>query len=705
VVSFPVGVIPVSTWESYATNLLIPLGGSIILCGFLVYLLIEIRRRKRSEDALKEREHLFRSLVDASSQSVWHYRPGGLPIKRIDQASVAWWCEFTGQSVAKRTSDGGMGWLDVVHDEDREVARRHWLTLASARASTSAEYRVRRRDGAWRWLMVRSVPVRDEQGAITSWAGTVSDVTERKQAEDAMRASEEKYRKLFSEMAIGCALHQIICDPSGKPVDYITLEINDAFERLLSAKRADVVGKRASEILPPAELAKWVEIFGSVALTGKSTHFETYSEFNGKHFEGIAFCPEAGKFAGTFMDVTERKQGAEEREKLQAQLAQSQKMESVGRLAGGVAHDFNNLLMGIMGYAELCQARIAQDHPIREWLDEIIQNAHRSASLTQQLLAFARRQPVASRVIELNTPIESMLQLLRRLIGESITINWRPGSGLWPIKMDPSQIDQVLANLAVNARDAIGGVGSITIETGAATLVPAYCSEHSGSLPGDYTVLTVTDNGCGMDRETLTHIFEPFYTTKGVGGGSGMGLATVYGIVSQNGGFIDVDSEVGKGTTFRIYLPRFVTPEPVPVAAEIPIPTPPGNETVLLVDDEKSVRVTTFIFLEDLGYTVLVAEDPEEALRLAAAYHGIIHLLVTDVVMPGMSGYDLAHRLSELRPDIKCLFMSGFAADFIPHKGILDTGLNFLAKPFSRDVLARKVREVLGGQAAGIPTD
>jgi CheY-like chemotaxis protein len=376
-------------------------------------------------------------------------------------------------------------------------------------------------------------------------------------------------------------------------------------------------------------------------------------------------------------------------------------MESVGRLAGGVAHDFNNLLMGIMGYAELCQGKIAQDHPIREWLDEIIKSAHRSASLTQQLLAFARRQPAASKVIELNAPIESMLPLLRRLIGECIAIHWRPGSGIWPVKMDPSQIDPVLTNLAVNARDAIGGVGSITMETGRATLSSAYCSEHLGAHPGDYTVFTIADDGCGMDRETLAHIFEPFYSTKGVGRGSGMGLAIVYGIVSQNGGFIDVESELGKGTTFRIYLPRVVTPVTVPVASEISFPTPHGNETILLVDDEKSVRVTTFIFLEDLGYTVLVAEAPEEALRLAAGYHGIIHLLVTDVVMPGLSGYDLAIRLAELRPNIKCLFISGFAADFIPHVRILDTDMNFLAKPFQRDVLARKVREVLGGPEKG----
>ena len=387
-------------------------------------------------------------------------------------------------------------------------------------------------------------------------------------------------------------------------------------------------------------------------------------------------------------DVTEQRA-------IEAQLRQAKKLESIGRLAGGVAHDFNNLLMGIMNYAELCRDKIEPDHPIREWLDEITLEAARSAKLTHQLLAFARKQIIAPRVIDLNDGISSMLKMLRRLIGEDIAIDWRPGAGAWHVKIDPTQVDQILANLAVNARDAIGGTGSITIETRTATLDPSYCAEHSGSLPGDYMLLTVTDSGCGMDQETLQNIFDPFFTTKDEGDGTGLGLATVYGIVKQNDGFINVTSEPGHGTTFKLYLPRCIDAEASAEAAEASSEPTRGSETVLLVEDEKSIRITVQIFLEDLGYTVLVAENPEEALSVAAEHDGEIDLLITDVIMPGMNGRDLANRLSELRPAMEYLFISGFTADVIAQRGVLDNSVHLLSKPFGRDALARKLREVL----------
>jgi PAS domain S-box-containing protein len=404
------------------------------------------------------------------------------------------------------------------------------------------------------------------------------------------------------------------------------------------------------------------------------------------------------EFLAVFIDLTARKRAEAEHEKLQTQFTQIQKMESVGRLAGGVAHDFHNMLMGIMGYAEMCRNKIAPDHPIREWLNEIILEVERSAQLTHQLLAFARKQSIAPKVLDVNAAILGMLKLLRRLIGEDVVINWRPDTDTWPVKMDPGQIDQILANLAVNARDAIGGVGSINIETSNATFDQSYCSKYPGSPPGNYVLLTVTDSGCGMTKEVLDHIFEPFFTTKGVGEGTGLGLATVYGIVKQNNGFINVYSEPGKGTSFKIYLPRFIATEVVEVAAETPTQPPHGNETVLLVEDEKSIRITTQVFLADLGYTVLVAERPEKALLLASKHPGEIHMLITDVIMPGMSGRDMAQRLLEVRPALKRLFISGFTADVIAQRGILDDGVSFLSKPFGRDALARKVREVLDGQ-------
>ena len=379
----------------------------------------------------------------------------------------------------------------------------------------------------------------------------------------------------------------------------------------------------------------------------------------------------------------------------QSLLMQAQKMESVGRLAGGVAHDFNNLLMGIMGYAELCRTGLPPDHPIQGHLDEITQISQRSADLTRQLLAFARKQIISPKVLDLNEAVSSMLKLMRRLIGEQITLSWKPFANLWPVKIDPSQLDQILANLCVNARDAMTGGGRIAIETAPITLDPDFCVEHPGFVPGEYVMLTVSDDGSGMSQEVLAQIFEPFFTTKGVGRGTGLGLATVYGIVKQNKGYIDVASEPGKGTTFKIYLPRaegVVAKEAVqsPVEADRrPV------ETILLTEDEKSLRVTCGIFLEKLGYKVLVADSPAAALEIVARHPGDLHLLLTDVIMPGMSGWDLAQKIRALKPGLAVLYMSGYTADALANQGGVIEGNHFIQKPFSRDDLAVKVREVL----------
>jgi signal transduction histidine kinase len=410
----------------------------------------------------------------------------------------------------------------------------------------------------------------------------------------------------------------------------------------------------------------------------------------GKRLYAVTLMPIVGpRYVNVYArDITES-------EDLRSQLAQAQRMESVGRLAGGVAHDFNNLLMGIMGYADLCRDGIDANHPIREWLAEITHEAQRSANLTRQLLAFARKQTIAPKVLDLNEAVGDMLKMLRRLIGEDIDLAWQPCLEPWRVRLDPGQLDQILANLCVNARDAIGDVGKVTIGTANVTIDAEYCAGHIEARPGSYAVLAVSDDGCGMDRETLGNVFDPFFTTKAMGQGTGLGLATVYGIVKQNEGFINVYSEPGKGTTFRIYLPRF---EGGTAAQEHTGKTPGrrgGSETVLLVEDEKSVRVTTRLFLEDLGYTVLAAECPAEALRQAEDHGGLIHLLITDVVMPGMSGRDLAARVIEKHPGTKCLFISGYTANVIAHRGILDAGIEFLPKPFSRDQIARRVREIL----------
>jgi CheY-like chemotaxis protein len=297
-----------------------------------------------------------------------------------------------------------------------------------------------------------------------------------------------------------------------------------------------------------------------------------------------------------------------------------------------------------------------------------------------------------------------MLKMLRHLLGEDIAVNWMPGTHLWPIKVDPGQLDQILVNLCINARDAIAGVGRVTIGTTNVTLDRAHCAENPGARPGEYAVLTVSDTGCGMGDDVIAHIFEPFYTTKEVGKGTGLGLATVYGIVEQNHGHIEVQSEVGKGTTFSIHLPRATSAADSGSVAATPERLPRGTETILLAEDEKSVRVTSRLFLEALGYTVLAAERPEEALRLAGAHAGSIHLLITDVIMPGMNGPDLAGRLAEKHPNLKCLFMSGYTADVMTQRGALGAEVPFLPKPFSRHDLARKVREVLDGGGAATPS-
>ncbi|MFU8819005.1 MAG: response regulator [Desulfurivibrio sp.] len=395
-------------------------------------------------------------------------------------------------------------------------------------------------------------------------------------------------------------------------------------------------------------------------------------------------------------ETRERQQRLQNEKKLQARLSQAQKMEAIGTLAGGVAHDFNNLLTVIKGYAEIALLRVKEDQPGHEELQGILEAARRSAELTRQLLAFARKQTVIPQRLDLNQTVGGMLTMLRRLIGEGIDLRWLPAANLWPVRIDPGQVDQILANLCVNARDAVGGEGRISIETTNILLDREYCAGHADAKPGEYVLLTVSDNGVGMSRETQEHIFEPFFTTKAVGQGTGLGLATVYGIIKQNEGFINFYSEPGQGTTFRIYLPHRNEPRTEP-AAPGPAPAHPvgGRETILLVEDEEAILKVTARILEGLGYRVLAAAGSSAALELAAQYAGKIDLLLSDVVMPECNGQELARQIIALNPAIRCLFMSGYTADVISSNGLLEHGINFLAKPFSLPELAAKVRSAL----------
>ena len=388
-------------------------------------------------------------------------------------------------------------------------------------------------------------------------------------------------------------------------------------------------------------------------------------------------------------DVTERLS-------LEFQLLQAQKMEAVGRLAGGVAHDFNNVLTVIQGYAELALFKLDALDPLRENIREILKAANRSAELTRQLLAFSRKQTIAPKVIDLNETVEPMLNMLRRMIGEDVELAWLPESHLWKVKMDPAQIDQILANLCVNARDAIADVGKITIKTGMATFDEIRLHGNAGFAPGDFVVLTVGDDGCGMDSETIEKLFEPFFTTKAVGRGTGLGLSTVYGIVRQNEGFVKVRSEPGKGSIFKIYLPRHrgEAVDPRKKASAPGIPKGCG-ETVLIVEDDVKVLKLTRTMIERLGYAALTASTVDEAMRLAEEHSSEIDLLVTDIVMPEMNGRDLAERLLRIKPNLKTLFMSGYTSDVITRRGVLEEGVCFIQKPFQTKDLAEKMREAL----------
>lgn len=400
------------------------------------------------------------------------------------------------------------------------------------------------------------------------------------------------------------------------------------------------------------------------------------------------------KWFGTCTDIDDFKRTSEEKLALAEQFQQAQKMESVGSLAGGVAHDFNNKLTVILGHACLALTESNPDK-VRDSLEEIRKAAEQSADLTRQLLAFARKQTIVPKVLNLNEIVSGMLKMLNRLIGEEIRLEWLPADELWLVKLDPSQIDQILANLCVNARDSILYNGKITIETGNCIIDEVYRAQHTFALPGEYVRLDVSDNGCGMDNDTLSRIFEPFFTTKEAGKGTGLGLSMVYGIVKQNNGFIDVSSAPGTGTRFTIYLPRHASQTEQTHNEVVNVSGPLGLETILLVEDELALLNMASMILEKQGYSVLQANSPAEAIRLAKEHVGRIALMITDVIMPEMNGKNLADNLKSFSPELKCLFMSGYTADAISPHGILDEGMNFIQKPFSLPALATKVRAVL----------
>ncbi len=522
---------------------------------------------------------------------------------------------------------------------------------------------------------------------------TLQDITERKKAENELLREKQFTEKLLESLPGVFFLYDQTCHLK---------RWNKAHETALGFSADEL----SDWYIPdwhesPEDAEKGLVAAKELLKTGIGGAFETtLVNKKGEHIPYLIsmnrlMTPEGPLLMGVGIDITERKQAEAEKEMLQLQLVQSQKIESIGRLAGGVAHDFNNMLQAILGNTEIALMKTESESPVRTSLQEIQKYAQHSADLTRQLLAFARKQTIAPKVLNLNETVAGMLKMLRRLIGEDIDLAWLPGKNLGLINMDPSQIDQILANLCINARDAIGNrVGRVTIETANAVFDDEYCTQHADYIPGEYIQLTISDDGSGMDAETLTQIFEPFFTTKEMGKGTGLGLSTVYGVVKQNNGFINVYSELDHGTAFKIFLPRHAA-RSVPRSKESQVVARSGEETVLLVEDEESILTMVTEMLESLGYTVFAAKNPDEAISLAREHKSRIDLLITDVVMPKMNGRELSQTLLSIHPDIKCLFMSGYTADVIAHHGVLDQGVHFIQKPFDLKALTSMIHKVL----------
>jgi PAS domain S-box-containing protein len=657
----------------------------ILVTAALLYRLIirNSQNLKQAEKQIRESAERLNLALAASRMGVWEWD--------IQTNAIFWSPECLKIMGVESFSETIEQFTRAVHPEDVGGVMAAAERAVAERTVYSREFRILARDGEVVWLSNLGRASYDDTGRPLRMIGTLQDISERKQAEEALLQE-----KAFTENALN-TLGDIffVCARDGSFLRWnksLTTVTGYDDDELAAMKLTDIFVEEEHVLVQSAVMSMISEgrvAFEALAQSrdGRPIQVEiTGSILKGINGDIIGVC-------GTGRDISERKRAELEREELEAQLRQAQKIEAVGRLAGGVAHDFNNMLSVILGYADIILAQLDPKSTHYGYLRQVQIAGQRSADLTRQLLAFSRKQVIAPVVMNLNLAIQEHQKMLARLIGEEISIEFSPAAGLWNIRVDPSQIDQILANLAVNARDAISGVGTVAIETSNITVTET----ESRSLylkPGDHVLLVFSDSGCGMDARTRERIFEPFFTTKGEGKGTGLGLATVYGIVKQNEGAIHVESEPGKGTLFRVYFPRFlaevVEMDEVPGEARVG-----GRETVLVVEDEGHILELARAILEEYGYRVLTTSSPEDACRICAEYDGHIHLLLSDVVMPAMNGKDLKERVEVIKPGIRTLFMSGYTSDIIAHRGVIDHGVNFIRKPFTLRSLVETVRAVL----------
>jgi two-component system cell cycle sensor histidine kinase/response regulator CckA len=779
---------------------------SLVAAGIFVSIIAE--RHRRCLDDLTVSEERVRLALDAAGMGTFDWD--------IVRDKIVWSSSHEALfGYAPGQFDGTYrAFAGRVHPDDLPGVNADVARSRALHSSYRHEYRIVWPDGSVHWVRADAENTFDGAGVATRMCGVVQSVTERKQAQETLRASDEYYRALFESIDVGFCTIQLLFDGNDKPIDYRFLKVNRCFDKMTGIE--DAQGKRMREIAPRHE-EYWFELFGKIALTGKPKRFEKLAAELHHWYDVYAFRigdPHERTVAVLFLDITERRQAADalsaseaelrsivenapygiyrtvvegggrfiyanpaivkmlgydsaeqvlalnvakdvymtaadrdavvalfqsrgefaglelqwrkkdgreltictsgrivrgedgreyfesiaedvtQRRQLERQLRQAQKMEAVGRLAGGVAHDFNNLLAVITGYSEIAKDKLDADHPVSDYLDQIREAAQRAASLTRQLLMFSRKQIVFPKVLDISAVVNNVVKMLSRTIGEDVVLSFRPGLPFGSIEADVGQIEQILMNLVVNARDAMPDGGQITIETHNVELDENYRVQHEPVIPGSYVMLSVSDTGCGMDDTTLSQMFEPFFTTKEAGKGTGLGLATVYGIVKQSSGHIWVYSEPGKGTTFKVYFPRVQKKaDKLGEASEREIVG--GTETILLVEDDEGLRGLTLELLRSAGYKVLEAGTPDKAIEIARNVHAPIHLLLTDVVMPKKSGPELSLGLKALLPDLKVIFMSGYAGDALTKQTLLVPDLVLIEKPFSRASLLTTVYRVL----------
>lgn len=653
------------------------------IVSYLADVTWEIVRQKQAEEAIRANENLLDKVLDVLPVGLWLADGDGRLLRNNKAARRIWGGEALpsqeeyGKFKARRLPSG------------EPVAADDWAllhTLRGGRPILNELLEIDAFDGVTRTILNSTAPVMDDQGHLQAALVVNWDVTERRRIEaerEQFMAAIEQAGEMF-----------LITDPDG-----VIQYVNPAFERVTGYSRGEAIGRKTSLLKSGFHddafyRGLWETISGGGIFQGRIVN----QRKDGNRFTEEATISAVMDTSGRIVNYVAIKRDITEDLKLEERLRQAQKMDAIGRLAGGVAHDYSNTLSAVLGFAELALEKTATGEPLEEDLQEVIQAAKLSRNITRQLLAFARKDTIAPVVLDVNTTIESLLKMLRRLMGEDIELEWLPGRDLWPVKVDPSQIDQLLANLCINARDAITDVGRVTIQSDTIHFDEADRSDQPWFIPGDYVMVTVSDDGRGMDKATMDKVFEPFFTTKPSGRGTGLGLATVYGIVKQNGGFINVYSEPRKGTTFKIYLPAHAgRVTQVEKAAAAVLPKGRG-ETVLVVEDDPAILKLAARVLDALGYRVLKAGSPADALELAQTQTHGIDLLLTDVIMPGMNGRELAERMRSLHPQIRCLFMSGYTANVIANRGILDDGVNLIQKPFMKKDLAVKVRRALDGQ-------